>query len=143
MVQELKRRHDWRGRLSAFLDETRRDGFAWGKHDCALGLACGAVEAITGADLRKGWRGKYKTNKGALRALKKRGFDNVGDAFAAELPEYDNLLMAGVGDIAVVQSDDEFLEAMAVVDVSSLIILTSEGQGRIPRSRMVRAFKVG
>jgi hypothetical protein len=143
MVQELKRLPNWRGRLAAFTDETRRQEFAWGKHDCALGLAAGAVEAITGEDLRTGWRGKYKTGAAAHRALKTRGFESLGDAVATVLPEYENLMMAGVGDIAVIPAEGALCEALAVVDVSTLIVLTDAGQGRLPRSKMLRAFKVG
>nr|WP_319250509.1 hypothetical protein [uncultured Celeribacter sp.] len=143
MVQELTRRADWRARLAAEMDRQRRTPFAWGPHDCALGLAAGAVEAITGADLRAGMSGRYQTARGALRVLRAEGFETLGDAVAALLPEHDNLLMARVGDIAVIAAEGPVREALAVVDVSALIVLTEQGHGRRPRAEMLRAFRVG
>lgn len=67
----LKRRHDWPERLIEFIESRRRMPFEWGRNDCAL-FAADAVEAMTGEDLAKKWRG-YKSERGALRRIKRAG----------------------------------------------------------------------
>lgn len=142
MTQTLARLPDWRARFAAEMDRQRRDPFAWGSQDCALGLAAGAVEAITGADLRVGWRSKYKTPAGALKAIKAKGFDSLPDLLASLLPEVPPAF-ADVGDIGVIEADGPLKQALCVVDASGLIVLTEAGHGRRPREDMIRAFKVG
>ena len=139
---QLTRLPDWRARLAAEMDRQRRDPFAWGKADCALGLAAGAVKALTGADPCASWRGSYKTAAGARRALQKRGFSTLADAVAAIAPEIhpDD---ADVGDIGVIESDGPMKQALCIVDASGLIVITESGHGRRPREDMQRAFKVG
>ncbi|RRH71989.1 DUF6950 family protein [Falsigemmobacter faecalis] len=142
MVQRLTRRSDWRGRLSAELDRQRRAPFAWGRQDCALGLASGAVLALTGEDLAAAWRGQYRSERGALRALRAAGHESLGAALAARLPEI-SPDEADLGDIALVASEGAIGEALALFDSAGLIALTEHGQGRIPRERALRAFKIG
>lgn len=143
MVQELTRLDDWRVRLAAEMDRQRRDPFTWGTHDCALGLAAGAVEAITGADLRVGWRSAYKTPAGALKALRAKGYESVADVVADLLPEIPPAF-ADVGDIGLIEdATGPMGQALCVVDASGLIVMTEAGHGRRPREDMIRAFKVG
>lgn len=143
MTQTFQRLPDWRARLAAEMDRQRRDSFSWGTQDCALGLAAGAVEAITGADLRVGWRSTYRTPRGALKAIRAKGFDSLPDLIASLLPEIPPAF-ADVGDIGLIPVDDGALgHALCVVDASGLIVLTEAGHGRRPREDMLRAFKVG
>ena len=143
MTQTLTRLPEWRARFAAEMDRQRRDHFAWGTQDCALGLAAGAVEAITGADLRVGWRSKYKTPRGALKAIRAKGFEGLPDLVASLLPEIPPAF-ADVGDIGLIEAEDGALgHALCVVDASGLIVLTEAGHGRRPREDMIRAFKVG
>ena len=143
MTTSIPRFDDWRARLATEMDRQRLAAFDWGGHDCALGLACGAVRAMTGVDLARGWRG-YRTAPGALRTLRRRGYASLGDAVAAVLPEYDApFAQAQVGDIGVIPSDGEIGEALCVVDGATLIVLTDRGHGRRPREDMTRAFRVG
>lgn len=79
-----ERRDDWRARLSAFIADRRDDPFAWGSRDCCL-FAADAVEAMTGADFAVRFRG-YSTKFGALRALRRAGFQRVFDAADATWP---------------------------------------------------------
>ncbi|RVB25587.1 hypothetical protein EN918_26755, partial [Mesorhizobium sp. M7A.F.Ca.CA.004.05.1.1] len=61
-----------------------------------------AVEAITGTDPAADIRGKYKTEAGAARILRKRGFGDVEMALASLFPPVGRL-MAQRGDIGVVE----------------------------------------
>ncbi|KFI24322.1 DUF6950 family protein [Paenirhodobacter enshiensis] len=143
MVQEMKRLPDWRARLAAEMDRQRRLSFSWGEQDCALGLAGGAVLAMTGVDLTADWRGRYGTAGEAAEALHAAGFQSLSDAVAEVLPERTNLLSAAVGDIGVIRSDGILGEALCIVDVSGLIVMTEHGHGRRARGDMIRAFRVG
>lgn len=143
MVQEgLMRRDDWRGRLADFMDGIRREPFAWGTHDCALGLAVGAVYAITGVEIAPAGVGGYKTPLGALRAMRKAGFSDLGEAVEAYLREV-HPAYANIGDIGLIDADDAFGAALCVVDASGLLVLTEAGIGLRPRADMRRAFKIG
>lgn len=143
MVQEevtLTRRPDWRARLQVEIEAHRREAFSWGARDCALGLAAGVVEAMTGTDLRDGWRGKYRTAAGALRALRAAGYDGLGDAAAGVLPEV-HPAFARDGDLALIEEGE--IGALAVFNGGTLIVLTLDGLGVRERSAATRAFKVG
>ncbi|RNF35385.1 DUF6950 family protein [Paracoccus methylarcula] len=141
-MHQLTRRDDWRGRFAAEMDRQRRVGFAWGKQDCALGLVCGAVQAITGADLARGYRGKYRSPRAALKLLGDSGADNLGDFAALHLPEI-HPSQARVGDLGILAAEGPIGEAFCIVDASGVIVMTEQGHGRLPRADMTRAFKVG
>lgn len=142
MLEALTRLPDWRARLADEMDRQRRDPFAWGTHDCALGLAAGAVLAITGTDPGAQWRGRYVSPGGARLALHKAGFSSLADLVASILPEIPPAF-ADIGDIGMVDADGPLKQALCVVDASGLIVLTETGHGRRPRADMLRAFKVG
>lgn len=137
----MQRRDDWRSRLAAEVDRQRRDPFQWGKHDCAIGLVCGVVEAITGEDLAKGYRSQYRSAASGLRIIKEAGADSLGDFAGLFLPEI-HPSQARIGDVGIIPAD-EMGEAFCIVDASRLIVMTLDGQGSRPRSDMTRAFKVG
>lgn len=65
----LTRYSNWPARLGRFLDEVCQQEFKWGEHDCAL-FACGCIEAMTGIDLARDFRGEYNTRAGAARAMR-------------------------------------------------------------------------
>lgn len=138
----MKRRDDWRARLSAEMDRQRQDPFAWGKHDCAIGFAAAVAEAITGEDLARGYRGKYASPRGALKLMKEAGAETLGDFVALKLPEI-NPAFARLGDIGVIEADGPVGQGLCIVDATGVIVLTETGHGHRPRGDMVRAFKVG
>lgn len=141
MPEPLKRVPDWRARFSAEMDQIRRTPFAWGTNDCLTGLALASVRAMTGQDLRETC-GRYKTAAGAYRAIRKAGFDDLGD-LAASVFEEIHPSRARVGDLGLVLTTGEIGAGLVVFDTSGLITLTEAGQGRLPRSAAIRAFKVG
>lgn len=70
-----ERLFNWRSNLTSFIEATRFKPFSWkDQNDCAL-WASSAYEAVTGFDPAFGLRGSYKTPAGALKALKRAGFD--------------------------------------------------------------------
>lgn len=141
-MQDLHRLDDWRARLAAEMDRQRRDPFAWGKHDCAIGFAAGIVEALTGVDLAKGYRGKYSSPRGALKILSEAGADSLSAFVGQRLPQV-HPAFANVGDIGIVVADGPLDEALCMIDASGLVVMTEQGHGHRPRADLIRAFKVG
>ncbi|ASN67554.1 hypothetical protein 9F7_6 [uncultured Caudovirales phage] len=65
------RYRDWTTRLSEVIKAALERPFSWGEFDCCLFAADCAV-AVCGTDPAESYRGTYKTEAGAKRALKKR-----------------------------------------------------------------------
>lgn len=64
------RYRDWTTRLNDVIKAALERPFSWGEFDCCLFAADCAV-AVCGVDPAERYRGKYKTEAGAKRALKK------------------------------------------------------------------------
>lgn len=142
-MQDISRLDNWRQRYAAEMDRQRQLPFRWGTHDCFLGMVTGAVDALTGADLGRGFRGRYKSERKAAAVLAEDGFASLADLMASLLPEIPPAF-ARVGDVGVLKSEGEDVgEALCLVDASGVIVMTAEGHGRRPREDMIRAFKVG
>jgi len=68
----MNREPDWPERLMAEIARHEGERFAWGRFDCAL-FACNVVNAMTGEDPAKEFRGRYRSERGARRALRVHG----------------------------------------------------------------------
>lgn len=68
----LIRAADWEPRLHAVLDAYAAKPFEWGVSDCCLFIA-DAVQAMTGVDPAKPYRGRYSSETGARLALRRYG----------------------------------------------------------------------
>jgi hypothetical protein len=142
---------DWRPRLQAYLAEVTARPFAYGSHDCAL-FAAGAVQAMTGEDLARDYRGDYQSLKGGLKLLVKAGhadhvavlrarFEEIAPAFAA------------VGDIAVIGPEAApsaepsrntlGTAALGIFAGEHIAVLREDGLGFTPRTAAKLAFRVG
>lgn len=136
----MQRKPDWHMALCQYLAEAGRAPFAHGTHDCAL-FAAGAVAAMTGEDPAARWRGKYKSLKGGLGAMRRAGVaDHVAMAarVLAEIPP----AMARPGDIAVIPDGD--LPALGVVQGEWIYVLApGGGLALVELTRAARAFRVG
>ena len=141
-MKQLTRLENWRARLAAEMDRQRRTPFAWGRQDCVIGFAASIVEAITGADLARGYRGTYSSPRGAAKLLAKAGTPTLADFVATKLPEV-HPAFAQVGDIGVIDADGPIGQALCMIDTSGLVVMTEAGHGRRPRGDLIRAFKVG
>lgn len=65
---------DWEPRLFRWLSEMRSQPLAFGRFDCAIGLAAGAVLAQTGVDLADPHRGQYSDELEAHRYMRRMGW---------------------------------------------------------------------
>ena len=127
---------DWEPRIAAYLDACATRPFAYGAHDCCL-FGAGAIEALTGHDAGKPWRGKYRTEAGAAKALKRRWFDDIDGPFTDLLGEPTAPLMAARGDIV---SDGANI---GVMWVGGAWFVTDDGLQMQPATGLQRCWKVG
>lgn len=128
----LTRLPDWRPRLAAWLDACARRPYAPGTHDCAL-FAAGAVEAQTGIDFARAYRGAYRTVEAGEALL---GQDAAAYA-AAILPERSAVLDAVEGDIAVIGP------VLGVVGGAHVLVLRPQGGlGSVALTRADRVLAV-
>ncbi len=122
---------NWESRLMAYIAGVARTGFAFGQHDCAL-FAAGGVEAVTGDDPAHAWRGRYVSQAGGIRRLRRSGHD---DHIAAARALFPKLHPSGamLGDLAVVPSGDG-LGAIGIVQGEMIYVLRPDGLGLLPAS---------
>lgn len=77
---------DWPQRVATTLEAARERPFVWGEFDCCL-FAADVIAAQTGTDLAKELRGRYRTELGAARVLKKAGgIEALLDAHFSRVP---------------------------------------------------------
>lgn len=139
---DLKRLDNWRSRYADFMDLTRRTPFVWGESDCAVGFAFGAIEAITGYDLGKEFKGKYASEAQAVSVIAGKGADNLGDFIGLYLPEQ-HTSEARAGDIGLVPDRSSLGGSLCIFDASGVFVKTEQGHGMLPRKDAVRSFRVG
>lgn len=105
-MQTLARHPDWLPRLEAFLAAAEGRRFAWGRWDCCLFAAAG-IQALTGADLARGLRGRYRSLPGALRLLARHGgVAGLAKTLAARygIPAWDSPAQARRGDVVLLEA---------------------------------------
>lgn len=135
----MLRQMGWRTALHECVEASRREQFAWGRFDCAI-FAADCIRAMTGEDIASSFRGTYADSKGAVRVLKKAGFNDLP---AMAEYHFDEIapIMAQDGDIAALESDETGW-TLGVFIGERVISRGVEGLGTIDRSRVSRAFRV-
>jgi hypothetical protein len=87
----------WESILAEHIRQAYHATFAWGINDCCLWPA-DWVHKGTGTDFGSDWRGKYKTEAGAAKLMKKRGYTGPADIASEHLLEIP-VPLAGRGDL--------------------------------------------
>ena len=124
--------------LKAFILTCKSKQFAYGSNDCAL-FSAGAVMAMTGKDLAKGFRG-YKTHAGGMKKLRAEGYSDHIDYAASVLDEV-NVNRASAGDVVVIDAPEGHV--LGILQGKKLAyVMTPNGVGTVPREKVIRAFKV-
>jgi hypothetical protein len=62
--------------LFSFIEQNKNRKFEWGKWDCCL-FVCDYLNLIIDKDLAKSFRGKYSTEIGAYKQIKKQGYKHI------------------------------------------------------------------
>ncbi|MBZ9873497.1 hypothetical protein LB542_21940 [Mesorhizobium sp. BR1-1-9] len=135
----LTRLPDWDRRLARVVNQHSRTPGEWGVSDCLL-TVMDAVIATTGFDPAEDIRGAYKTEAGAARILRKRGFTDVEQALTSLFPPVATL-MAQRGDVGVVERNGA-LSCGFVCD-RGFAVKEERGLSFVPQTEIKSAFKVG
>ncbi len=129
---------DWETRLADYLAGMAGAEFRFGAADCAL-FAAGAVLAMTGNDPAAAFRGKYRSQAGAIRALRQIGAGSLEatiDALFVEKP----VGFALRGDLVMHDG------AVGVCIGGDALFVGEEGGApgmiRVPRSQWQKAWHV-
>lgn len=136
----MRRYSFWRTALFDYVHDVARRPFQWGEHDCAL-FAAGAVKAMTGEDFAAGYRGRYKTLRGGLGLLRRKGFVDHADMAASVLEEI-HPSRAQVGDVAAIEESGH--TALGIVQGPRIYVLRpgEAGIGTVGLLDAKRAFRV-
>lgn len=146
----MERLPDWEPRLHAYLVSVADTPHDYGSNHCLL-HAANAVRAVTGKDLARGHRGKFKDAIGAVRYLKSLGFDSPAAMIDSALEETP-IGFAQRGDLVLVPGDalpggeqGWDIPASCVGDVALVVGDDGVRRGlfRVPRSAWLKAWKVG
>lgn len=133
----LTRRPDWRERLHAFLDASRKRRFCWGAWDCVQ-FAGGAIEAVTGVNPSADYRGTYRTPREAITVLRSRGYRALPDAVTDALGEPVRGLQAAEGDLVETAGP-----GLAVCTGVYAAALGPSGLEMLPPAAWRRAWRIG
>lgn len=135
-----KKTGGWENRLISYLSRCSTTPFRPGKMDCALFFA-GAAKAMTGDDIARGLRGKYRTIEGGQKIIQDRGFKDHVDYITSFYPARPSIMMAQRGD-GVVITDMDGNEAIGVVQGEHVYVMGLSGLGTVPLIEAKRAFEV-
>lgn len=128
----------WEARLNAVVAKHQLLPPEWGVSDCYM-LPDDVVEAMIGKRMFPQALG-YKTESGAGRKLRKFGFSNLSEAFAARFSKI-SAVEAVRGDIGVIERDGEFSGGV----FTSIGFATRPHDGPVaflPLSSVTAAFRV-
>jgi len=82
----MERLPNWELAFNEHFAQVKDKKFSWKDFNCCH-LAAGFVKAITGVDKFKPYKGKFRTERGAYRLIKKLGFNNLYELLVHELGE--------------------------------------------------------
>jgi hypothetical protein len=124
-IHTLKRVDDWQIMLVNEVSRLEGTAFKWGTNDC-FSLMMSMVEAITGDRPYKSV--KYKSYRGSIGQLKKRGFKNLEEAIAAKFVRVP-FALAQRGDLVVI-NDSEVGKAGGVLLGTDILVMGLHGTHR-------------
>lgn len=142
----MRRLDQWPEKLAEHWDATAGMPGAWGTRDCATAFF-DAVAAITGEDLIAEFRGRYTTELGAAKLLRKQGCDTI-EQFAEKLfrdrgiEELPTVRLAGRGDAVVLDTQDGPALGMVALDGMHAITVSLEAAVAVPLAQCRRAWRI-
>lgn len=137
----------WEFRLAEFVKAASERPFQYGSFDCCS-MPCEAASKITGVDPWAHSRGRYKTERGAARVIRRAGgFIQMVEKIMSDYPEAP-ISFARRGDILLVV-DAEIVEsgsdAMLALCLGHDMGYVSRDRGfrLLPFNRASRAWRIG
>ena len=134
----------WERKLLQYVGSLESEPFAWGQLDCAI-FAHQCLVVQFGDSKIPDFRGKYKTAKGAMSALKKQfGCSSLEEAVSIYLEEI-NPKLARRGDIVSVKINNASIEgigcSLGVCLGARYAVLTIQGVAYIESDKIDRAWR--
>lgn len=126
----------WEPRLKAYLAEHRDAALVYGVTDCCM-FAAGAVEAMTGEDPMPEFRGRYRSQAGASRALRTIGAGDLASTLSTKF-EPKPVGFAQRGDL--VMHDGSV--GVCIGAEALFVPMTGSGLVRVPRRDWSAAWAV-
>ncbi|WP_022697934.1 DUF6950 family protein [Euryhalocaulis caribicus] len=133
----MKRREDWEQRLHAWHRETLNVPHDWGRNNCAF-RAAGAIKAMTGEDLAKGFRVKVRSKKGFTKLMRDEGWDTLEDIADAFLTRTERPLR---GDLVMLEGPNGDFFGIKVGKTA--VGPTQRGLEHVSMLQMKAAWRVG
>lgn len=113
----MARLANWQNNLSSIINERREVGFDFAHMNCMFWVA-DVVKAITGDDFLAAYRGKFKTEKGAAKLLRKLdGVDTSQELLIKRFGPLQPISFARMGDIVLVKPDETELDLPADLEL--------------------------
>ena len=128
---------DWEVRLGDVLDAYANRPFEWGKADCCLFVA-DCVQALTGDDPAKPYRGRYSNETGARLALTRYGAGTLVATFDAAFRASVAPAFAHRGDIVMI---DDMTAGVCMGAFGYFVGAT--GLVKHPYADFVNAWRIG
>ena len=129
----------WTSLLAARLEAAREAPFVWGQHDCATWAFDLRRDLTGGEDVAALWRGRYRTQMGAVRVLRRLGWPSLEaagrDLLGAPLP---SPMLAQRGDIVLGGEDPAF----GICIGARAAFVSPEGLVLLPLDRCHLAWRV-
>ncbi len=138
-MADLVRVEDWPTALSVETNALSDRPHEWGVNDCAI-FAADAIRAMTGTDLMKSIRGRYKTAIGAARVIKNDGFDGLAEYVDSLLPEI-SLSQAKRGDLILCYGPEG--DFLAIRERSFAVGPGHRGAEQVDPRQFLKAWRVG
>jgi hypothetical protein len=145
---KLARHEDWdTAHFHQFLMDNANKKFAWGSVDCCL-YAASAIQAFTGVDLADDFRGKYTTELGAFRTIKKvTGGSTVADAAAYSankygLTGYQHPWCARRGDLVLINNGGNVIAGVVHLNGRFVVSVSEAGPVTLPLTSVVKAWSI-
>lgn len=132
----LTRDERWPLILAEQVEGARKRPFAFGMHDCCL-FAADVVLAMTGTDIAAGYRGKYKTERGALQLIAKG--EGLSAMASKQLGKSMPALCAQRGDVVLI-SQGRY--SLGICLGSMLVVPGKEGLVFLPIREAMCAWRV-
>lgn len=120
----------WYPKYVEFIDEMRHRPFTWGSDDCGIAWAARLVEIVRGENPMRDVELNYVSERGAIRALRKLGYDDLKEAAEDILktpPSHPST--AKLGDLALIKTDGPFGYAFGAVNGERVFYRQENGIG--------------
>lgn len=142
----IRRNNDWPEALSAAVNAARHRPFVWGSNDCAL-FAADVIEAMTGTDVAKKFRGKYKTARGAAGQMKRfagGGIPELADKIAEQYGlDAIEPAFAQRGDVVQLDAGDDIGPCLGICIGANFVAAGPDCLSEWPLVHAQRAWRIG